>query len=309
MRTCGLAIVAVAFCGCNSINGSMNNRVPGMWNYSQGSCSAAREEFYRAVADDPQNATFKYNLACAMRRRGISPGAEQTYRLSLQTDPSHQPSYHALAALVLRGSAREANQLIVTWADTQPNNPFAQVEMAWIQRENGDAAGAEQSLYRSLAANPDTRRHCPARPTLSGHGANQPGPAMFQRSYQGEWLEPQVPRLSEVPARLPAMAVALHVRLECANHSVSDGQSDSVGTPPPMNDDPATPSIECSSRCPRSGLSSTGRTRTGQPQQIAIRGRRASRRPARARERPASASAPARPRLEDCGPVTLRGLA
>ena len=40
-RLPGLAIVAVVFCGCNSINGSMNNQV-GMWNYSQGNYQAAR---------------------------------------------------------------------------------------------------------------------------------------------------------------------------------------------------------------------------------------------------------------------------
>jgi Tfp pilus assembly protein PilF len=190
---CLMALLAVGFCGCNSMSGNLNNQV-GMWNYQQGNYHAAREEFYRAAADDPQNASFSYNLACAMRRQGDLAAAEESYMRAIHADPSHQPSYHALAELMIEeGRRAEATQLVSSWTQAQPYHAGAQIEMAWIQRENGDMSGAEQSLYRSLAARPNN----PIATAQLGQlyqemGQTDRAAVMYRRSLQADWLQPQV---------------------------------------------------------------------------------------------------------------------
>jgi Tfp pilus assembly protein PilF len=189
----GLVLAAAGLCGCNSMSGSVNNQI-GMWNYQQGNYQAAREEFSRAAADDPQNASFTYNLACAMRRQSDFGAAEANYLRAIQVDPSHQPSYHALAALMFQeGRRAEATQMVSSWAQSQPQDSGAQIEMAWIQHENGDVSGAEQSLYRSLAARPNN----PIATAQLGQLYQETGRAdraavMYRRSLQADWLQPQV---------------------------------------------------------------------------------------------------------------------
>jgi Tfp pilus assembly protein PilF len=190
----GLAmLLAAGLCGCNTTNGYLNNQV-GMWNYQQGNYLAAREEFNRAAADDPQNATFAYNLARAMKRQGDLAMAEQTYIRAIQLDPSHQPSYHGLAELMnAQGRRAEATQLVSSWAEAQPHDAGAQIELAWIQRENGDVNGAEQSLYRALAARPnDSIATAQLGQLYQETGQTDRAALMYQRSLQSNWLQPQV---------------------------------------------------------------------------------------------------------------------
>jgi Tfp pilus assembly protein PilF len=188
-----LTFLATGLIGCNSMSGNFNNQV-GMWNYQQGNYQAAREEFTRAAADDPHNASFTYNLACAIRRQGDLGRAEATYQQALRIDPSHQPSYHALAELMIaEGRRAEATELISTWAERNPRDSGAQVEMAWMQHENGDLKGAEQSLYLSLAARPNN----PIATAQLGQlyqemGQPDRAAVMYRRSLNGDWLQPQV---------------------------------------------------------------------------------------------------------------------
>jgi Tfp pilus assembly protein PilF len=186
-------LLAAGLCGCNSMNGQLNNQV-GMWNYQQGNYLAAREEFQRATADDPQNASFTYNLACATKRQGDLAMAEETYVRAIHIDPSHQPSYHGLAELMNeQGRRAEATQLVSSWAQAQPHHAGAQIEMAWIQRENGDLNGAEQSLYRALAARPnDSIATAQLGQLYQETGRTDRAVAMYQRSLQSDWLQPQV---------------------------------------------------------------------------------------------------------------------
>ena len=188
-----LTAAIVAACGCNSMNGHVNNQV-GMWDYRQGNYVAARVQFNRAVADDPLNASFVYNLACAIKRTGDPVAAEQTYRHAIQLDPSHQPSYHGLASLMNEeGRQVEALQLISAWGAAQPRLPGAQIELAWIERQNGDSLASEQALYRALALDPGN----PIATAQLGQLYQQTGQteramAMYQRSLRGNWMQPDV---------------------------------------------------------------------------------------------------------------------
>ena len=82
--------------GCSTTNGRMMNRV-GMRQYQKGNHTAARQNFTRAVADDPYHPDYRHNLAMAMQKQGDTPGAERVLRHNLSLDPMHQPTYHALA--------------------------------------------------------------------------------------------------------------------------------------------------------------------------------------------------------------------
>jgi Tfp pilus assembly protein PilF len=184
---------ALAACGCNSMSGQLNNQV-GMRDYRQGDFRAARVQFGRAVADDPFNASFAYNLACALKHTGDAAGAEQTYRHAIQIDPTHQPSYHGLAALMNEeGRQPEALELISTWAAAQPRHPGAQIELAWIEREHGDRLECEKTLYRALALDPGSAI---ATARLGDFyqeaGKNGRAMAMYERSLRANWMQPDV---------------------------------------------------------------------------------------------------------------------
>jgi Tfp pilus assembly protein PilF len=189
----GLSLFVAGLCGCNSMSGNWNNQI-GMWNYQQGNFQAAREQFYRAVADDPQSPCFAYNLASAMRRQGDVPGAEANYLRAIRLDPSHQPSYHALASLMIdQGRLPEATRMISAWSEARPTDAGAQIEMAWIEHENGDLKAAEQSLYRSLAARPNNSVSTAQLGQLYQEmGQYDRAAVMFRRSLQVEWFQPQV---------------------------------------------------------------------------------------------------------------------
>ncbi len=187
-----LAIVGVA-CGCNQTNGYMMNRAATRYHNS-GNYAQARAAYQRAVTDSPHNADYIHNLATAMRKQGDLAGAERTYRHALNVDPSHQPSYHSLAMLLNdQGRQHEASDLLQTWAGTQPYIPEPHIEMAWFQREQGDTAGAEQSLMQALQVRPN---HHVATAHLGqlyqDTGQRDRALAMYQRSLHKNWFQPHV---------------------------------------------------------------------------------------------------------------------
>ena len=199
------ALLGVALGGCNSVTGQLNNQV-GMWNYEQGNYAAAREEFYRALADDPQNASFACNLASAARRQGDLRTAEAMYWQAIHIDPSHQPSYHGLGQLLKeQGREAEALQVVSTWAEAHPHDAGAQIELAWIERATGDTTGAEQSLYRALAASPDNSIATAQLGQLYQEtGQSDRAAAMYRRSLQSNWLQPQVQSRLDAVRNSPA---------------------------------------------------------------------------------------------------------
>ena len=210
MRTVG-QITHVSIClglillsmGCRATNGRMMNNV-GMRQYQKGNYAAARQNFTRADADDPNHPDYRHNLAMAMHKQGDQPGAERVLRHNLSIDPMHQPTYHALAQnLVQQQRQSEAQELLAEWTETQPYIPQSHIEMAWLQREMGDYAAADQSLRRALQVEPNN-------PVALSHlgqinhetGRTEEAAAYYQRSLSSRWDQPEVQsRLATVSSR------------------------------------------------------------------------------------------------------------
>ncbi len=239
-----LVVIALAACGCNSVNGHLNNQV-GMWDYRQGNYVAARVEFHRAFADDPTNASFAYNLGCTANHLGDPAGAEQLYRRAIALNSSYQPAYHGLARLLNEeGRRQEALELISTWAAAQPQHPGAQIELAWIERQNGDTVGSEQSLYRALGIDPGNAIATAQLGQLYQEtGQNQRASAMYQRSLRNNWMQP------EVQSRLAALR---------DSKGFGDGSTMIAANPGafPIAAYPATPSLAVAQPVPVIGSTS-----------------------------------------------------
>ena len=194
-RLCRIVVLSLlmANIGCCATNGWALNRA-GIRQYNRGHYAQARSRFARALKHDPCNPDYRHNLAMAVQKQGDAAACEQILRHNLTVDAMHQPTYHSLAQLmVAQGRAPEAQDLVTTWAATQPYVPASNIELAWVQQENGDLAGAEQSLQTALRADP-------ANPVALAHlgqiyqGSGRPDQAVayYQRSLAANWNQPEV---------------------------------------------------------------------------------------------------------------------
>lgn len=213
--------------GCRASNGwVMNNS--GMGYYQKGNYAMARQEFARAIADDPYHPDYRHNLAMAMQKQGDLPGAERVMRHTLSIDPMHQPTYHALAqSLMLQQRPDEAQELLVGWAETQPYATSSHVEMAWLQRELGNTTGAEQSLRQALQVEPNN----PIALAHLGqvhHDAGRPdqAAAYYERSLASQWDQP------EVHSRLATVSSRRDVRRSAMMHNTSHSQPNTFASGP-----------------------------------------------------------------------------
>lgn len=189
-----LGLVAITGAtGCSTMGGSVANS-SGMGYYEQGNYMAAATEFQQAVQRRPNNPDYLANLAKTRVKLGDAHGGEQMFRQALTVDPSHQPSYHGLAELMLdQGRDQEAAAMMTTWAATQPYVAESHVELAWLQREMGMPDAAAESLQNALDVNPS---HATALAHLGQYyeeaGQPQQAVAMYQQSLRADWNQPEV---------------------------------------------------------------------------------------------------------------------
>lgn len=193
--------------GCNS--GRVLNQA-GKAYYDQGNYAMASQEFQRAVAANPYNADYIANLAASKMRQGDQMSAEQAWRHALQINPSHQPSYHGLARMLVENNRhQDAQALLGTWTASQPYSAESHLEMAWLHRETGNEAGAAQELQQALQINPN---HAKAQAALGQYyqdtGRTAEAMTMYQHSLRNNWYQPEVQsRLATMKGfRSPQMA-------------------------------------------------------------------------------------------------------
>lgn len=186
-------LLASALVGCTPMGGWVSNN-SGLGYFRRGNFAMAQRQFEHAVSQDPANADFRYNLAMAHRRAGNGQLAEQVLRQNMNVQASHQPTYHALAELMVeQGRTGDAHDLLQTWVGTQPYVPGAQIEMAWLQRQMGDTLGAEQSLRQAMQSDPGNHiAMAHLGQIYQDQGQHQQAIAMYQQSLSRSWSQPEV---------------------------------------------------------------------------------------------------------------------
>ncbi|MEZ6064606.1 MAG: tetratricopeptide repeat protein [Planctomycetaceae bacterium] len=152
-----LLTLALPACGCGMGAGYRQNQI-GKRQFDAGDYTAARRSFERAMINHPYNSDYAYNVAAAMERQGDSLAAEQMYEHALTIDPSHQPSYRAMANLLVEeGRSDEAHELITAWTEAQPQNPETRIEMAWLQQRTAEDFGMDDDQGDAYAERPEHR--------------------------------------------------------------------------------------------------------------------------------------------------------
>ena len=189
---CAASFVASS-AGCMSSQGYMMNHA-GQTFYQRGNYAQAAMEFQRAVAADPYNADYAANLAASLKKQGNLQAAEQTWRQALQLNPSHQPSYHGLAQMLVETERpNEAATLLSMWGTSQPYSAEPQIEMAWLNRELGNASGAAQNLQQALQVSPN---HPKALAALGQYyqdtGQLAQAVSSYQQSLRSDWHQPEI---------------------------------------------------------------------------------------------------------------------
>jgi tetratricopeptide (TPR) repeat protein len=105
-----------------------------------------------------------------------------------------------------QGRTGEAADLLQGWVDQQPYSSEPYIELAWLKRETGDLAGAEEALLSALKVRPNDHIVTAQLGQLY-QDTNQPerAIAMYRRSLYTRWNQPEVQsRVAQLQRQYPS---------------------------------------------------------------------------------------------------------
>jgi tetratricopeptide (TPR) repeat protein len=169
--------------------------------YQMGNYQQAADQFQRAIAAKPNQATSYYNLAAALHKSGKLAGrpedlaqAERLYNQCLEYDPNHAECYRGLAVLLTEtGRTDAAYRLLEGWAARSPQLADPRIELARLLEENNNPDHASQRLVEALAIDPHNSRALTALGRLREvSGDRAQALANYQRSLAVNRFQPEI---------------------------------------------------------------------------------------------------------------------
>ncbi len=110
-----------------------------------------------AVAADPQDLDFQYDLAMIAEKLDRFDETERILRQIIATKPDYHHAYNALGYSLADRNLRlpEARELILKALTFAPNDPFISDSLAWVEYRSGNDAEALRILKKAFADKPD----------------------------------------------------------------------------------------------------------------------------------------------------------
>lgn len=110
-----------------------------------------------ALAVDPDDADFQYDLAMIAEKLGRSDEMERVLRALIAAKPDYHHAYNALGYSLADRNLRlpEARELILKALEAAPGDPFISDSLAWVEYRSGNYVQALRILQKAFADKPD----------------------------------------------------------------------------------------------------------------------------------------------------------
>ncbi len=117
----------------------------------------AYEVLAKALADDPQDLDFRYDLAMMAEKLGRIDEMERLLRETIAAKPDYHHAYNALGYSLADRNMRlpEARQLILKALEFAPGDPFISDSLAWVEFRIGNYPEALRILKQAFKDKPD----------------------------------------------------------------------------------------------------------------------------------------------------------
>lgn len=111
----------------------------------------------QAMAQDPQEVEWAYELATVAEKMGKFDEMEQLLRRVIATKPDYHPAYNALGYSLADRNLRlpEARKLIQKALEFAPEDPFIIDSLGWVEFRSGNLAEALRLLQGAFNTRPD----------------------------------------------------------------------------------------------------------------------------------------------------------
>ncbi len=118
---------------------------------------AAHEILAQAIADNPEDFDFTYDLAMVAEKLGQLDEMEQLLRSVIAGKPEYPHAYNALGYSLAERGVRlaESKQLILKALSYAPDDSFISDSLGWVEFRSGNLAEAQRILESAFKARPD----------------------------------------------------------------------------------------------------------------------------------------------------------